>query len=146
MATRFCTKCGLEKDIEQFPLRNQYTQRRQSYCVDCRSAMGKDWYERNRDYQIENANKLRVEYRQALREYVLAYLSTHPCTACGESDPTVLEFHHVRGEKLNDVSVLIGRGSSLEKLKAEIEKCDVYCANCHRRLETKLRGFFRGKN
>ena len=105
--------------------------------------MGADWYERNKDYQKENASKHRTEYRQNLREYALEYLSTHPCTQCGETDPAVLEFHHARGTKSADVSVLIGRGSSLEKLKAEIEKCDVCCANCHRRLTAKERGFFR---
>lgn len=102
-----------------------------------------DWYSRNKDYQKENASRHRVEYRQNLREYALEYLSTHPCKSCGESDPAVLEFHHARGVKTNDVSVLIGRGSSLDKLKEEIAKCDVLCANCHRRLTAKERGFFR---
>ncbi len=30
MNTKICTKCGIEKDIEEFPLRNQFTLRRQS--------------------------------------------------------------------------------------------------------------------
>ena len=50
MPTGVCSKCGIEKDIEQFPLRNQFTKRRQSYCMDCRSEMGKNWYQRNKDY------------------------------------------------------------------------------------------------
>lgn len=63
---------------------------------------------------------------------------------CNEADPVVLEFHHV-GEKENDVSVLIGRGSSLEALIAEINKCVVLCGNCHKRLTVRERGWFRGK-
>ena len=143
MTTRICTMCNQEKGIEEFPLRNEFTTRRQSYCYSCGSKMGKNWYIENSDYQKENASKHRIAYRQALREFVLEYLLTHPCMSCGETDPAVLEFHHVRGEKLNDVSVLIGRGSSLERLKEEIEKCDVYCANCHRRLTAQERGFYR---
>ncbi len=143
MATRICSKCGQEKDIEEFPLRNQFTHRRQSYCKDCRSIMGANWYERNKDYQKQNARKHSTTYRQNLREYVLNYLSTHPCISCGESDPCVLEFHHTRGKKEADVSSLIGRGSSLEALKIEIEKCDVLCANCHRKLTAKERCWFR---
>lgn len=143
METRVCTMCHEEKDIEEFALRNRFTTRRQSYCKSCKSKMHGDWYSRNKDYQKENASRHRVEYRQNLREYALEYLSTHPCKSCGESDPAVLEFHHARGVKTNDVSVLIGRGSSLDKLKEEIAKCDVLCANCHRRLTAKERGFFR---
>jgi hypothetical protein len=37
-------------------------------------------------------------------------------------------------EKENEVSKLIGCGASLDKLKAEIEKCTVLYANCHRKL------------
>jgi len=52
----------------------------------------------------------------------------------GETVPIVLEFHHVRGTKLDEVSRLIGRGASIPALRAEIAKCDVLCSNCHRRL------------
>jgi hypothetical protein len=143
METRICSKCNLEKDIEEFPLRNRLTNRRQSYCKDCKSIMHGNWYEKNKDYQKENARSHRANYRQTAKEYVWDYMSTHPCVSCGESDPHVLEFHHVRGEKVVEVSRLIGRGPSLEKLKAEIEKCDVLCANCHRRLTAREQGWFR---
>jgi len=63
----------------------------------------------------------------------------------GESDPRVLEFHHVRGVKEDDISSLIGRGSSLQRLKAEVEKCDVLCANCHRKITVQERGWFKGR-
>ena len=142
MAKRVCTQCGEEKDIEEFPIRNQFTDKRQSYCKDCKAKMHSAWYERNKDVQRANANKHRTEYRQTLREYVAEYLSTHPCVDCGETDPAVLEFDHV-GEKNKDVAVIIGRGSSLETLKKEIELCEVRCANCHRRKTARERGFFR---
>lgn len=65
-----------------------------------------------------------------LREYRM----THPCVDCGESDWVVLEFDHVRGVKFKDVGLLSGRGASLAVIKEEIAKCDVRCANCHRRV------------
>lgn len=143
MTTKICTMCNEEKDIEEFPLRNRFTTGRQSYCKSCKAKMHSNWYENNKEYQKENASRHRIEYRQTLREYAAEYLSTHPCTRCGEADYRVLEFHHVRGSKENDISVIIGRGSSLEKLKAEIEKCEVVCANCHRKITAEERGFFR---
>ncbi|MBI5138268.1 MAG: hypothetical protein HZA95_00515 [Candidatus Vogelbacteria bacterium] len=50
----------------------------------------------------------------------------------------MLEFDH-RGDvlKIKAVSTLIGVRSSIEKVKAEIDKCDVRCANCHRRKTAK---------
>lgn len=111
--------------------------------MTCRSEMGKEWYENNKEYQKANSKKHSTEYRQSLRQYALDYLSTHPCVDCGETDPAVLEFDHVHGEKNHEVAVIIGRGSSLETLKREIELCEVRCANCHRRKTARERGFFR---
>jgi hypothetical protein len=61
------------------------------------------------------------------------YLAAHPC-ACGESDPVALDFDHrekVGGARSN-VSALAA-GASLLRLAQEIIKCDVRCANCHRK-------------
>jgi hypothetical protein len=142
MSTRVCTKCNLEKDIEQFPLRNRFTERRQSYCVDCRSEYGKQWYEKNKDYQIANARKHSTEYRDIIREYLYEYLQTHPCQMCGESDPVVLEFHHNHSKDMA-ISEMVTRITNLDRLKAELQKTTVLCSNCHRRLNAQERGFFR---
>jgi ArsR family metal-binding transcriptional regulator len=103
--------------------------------------MGISWYQRNKDYQKQNAKKHRDEYKRIGKEFIWEYLSTHPCISCGETDPYALEFHHVRGKKEIEVSRLVGTGSSLERLKAEIEKCDVLCANCHRKLTAREQGW-----
>ena len=144
MTTRVCTKCLIEKDIEEFPLRNQFTERRQSYCKDCKSVMHRNWYERNKDYQIANARKHSTVYREAIREYLWNYLLTHPCESCGESDPVVLEFHHTR-EKDMAIAEMVTRITSIERLEEELKKTQVLCSNCHRRLTAKERGWFRGR-
>ena len=144
MTTRTCTKCGLEKDIEEFPLRNQFTQRRQSYCKDCRSDLGKAWYENNKDYQKANAKKHSTEYRDAMREYLWNYLLTHPCESCGETDPVVLEFHHT-GEKAMAIAQMVTKVTSISRLEEELKKTQVLCSNCHRRLTAKERGWFRSR-
>jgi len=143
MTTKVCTKCFQEKPIDEFPLRSRFTGRRHSHCKECVAKISGQWYENNRDRQRENAKRHRVVYRQTAREYIWDYLLNHPCISCGERDPCVLEFHHARGKKETDVSSLVGRGSSLEALKREIEKCDVLCANCHRKLTAKERSWFK---
>ena len=74
----------------------------------------------------------------------MEYLSTHPCSSCGESYPRVLEFHR-KGNKEAEVSRMMGRGASLDALKREIEKCVVLCANGHRKLTSDERGWYKGR-
>lgn len=51
---------------------------------------------------------------------------------CGNSfPPYVMDFDHVRGEKLGNVSSMCNN-RPLTTIMKEIEKCDLVCANCHR--------------
>lgn len=60
-------------------------------------------------------------------------LKSKPCTDCGDQfPPSVMDFDHMRGEKVAEVSALVGSRGSLKRILAEIEKCDLVCANCHR--------------
>lgn len=66
------------------------------------------------------------------RQYVDNILLKSSCTDCGNSDKRVLEFDHVRGIKIGHISHAIKNAWSLDKLKLEIEKCEIRCCNCHR--------------
>lgn len=72
-----------------------------------------------------------------------AYLAEHPCVDCGESDVRCLDFDHVRGEKSRNISAMLSRAVAWEKVLVEIAKCDVRCANCHRRQTTQRGGHWR---
>jgi hypothetical protein len=84
--------------------------------------------------------------RQRAREYVYSYLATHFCVDCGENDPIVLEFDHVRGVKTCSVSDLLGKSAGLAKVQEEVGKCVVRCANCHRRKTARDGGWTRAIN
>jgi hypothetical protein len=77
--------------------------------------------------------------------YVREYLKTHSCVDCSETDPVVLEFDHVRGIKDIPIARAIRRQYSIDRLQREIDKCDVRCANCHRRKTADERHWFRGQ-
>lgn len=78
------------------------------------------------------------------RVFVLEYLQTHPCTICGETDPVVLEFDHSSNYvKAANISKLINSNCSMKRLIAEIDKCQVLCANCHRRKTAKDCGSYK---
>lgn len=71
-------------------------------------------------------------YIERNRAIVNDYLKDHPCVDCGNDNPVVLEFDHVRGEKKRSVAKMVRQGLSVKTLMAEIAKCEVRCANCHR--------------
>jgi 5-methylcytosine-specific restriction endonuclease McrA len=83
-----------------------------------------------------------VKNRQKLKDYVSDYLSNHPCVACGETDPVVLEFDHIKGKEAA-IAELVYRNAPLSRLQEEIEKCQVLCCNCHKRKTAKERGWYR---
>ena len=119
----------------------QYTQEQR----EKQRARVKAHYESNKEYYKEKAKRQRATYKQKVRDYISTYLGKNPCIDCGMSDKRVLEFDHVRGEKLFNISDGIKRQMNLDKIKNEIKKCDVRCANCHR-IVTSERGNWHNSN
>jgi hypothetical protein len=76
---------------------------------------------------------------------MMEYLRDRACNTCGIDDPVVLEFHHVggRGPKYAPVSILVTHGYTWRKVQEEIAKCEVLCANCHRKRTAAERGHYR---
>lgn len=68
--------------------------------------------------------------RAETRRFVYEYFVAHPCADCGADDWRVLEFDHVRGEKLFNVCEIMAK--PVELVVAEVEKCESVCANCHK--------------
>jgi hypothetical protein len=46
--------------------------------------------------------------------------------------PRGLDWDHVAGDKVTDISQMIANGRPWSEISAEIAKCDCVCANCHR--------------
>lgn len=83
------------------------------------------------EYQRIKSRRSGLARRHRNRLLVWRYLMQHPCALCGQADPVVLDFDHL-ADKYHDVGFLIG-ASCTSMIRAEIEKCRVLCANCHRR-------------
>jgi hypothetical protein len=91
------------------------------------AASSRHYYANKRRYLDRNARRMELVQR-----CVIGYLLSHPCIDCGEDDPVVLDFDHVRGEKKYNIAQMV-RSLTLPIVLEEIAKCDVRCANCHRR-------------
>jgi hypothetical protein len=92
------------------------------------------WYRNHKDEQIQRVK----QYSLKIREEVYQYKSSTPCMDCGQQYPYyVMEFDHVRGEKVANIADMINKNTTL-RVWDEIEKCELVCANCHR-LRTHAR-------
>jgi hypothetical protein len=79
--------------------------------------------------------------RAACLEVVGAHLLANPCVDCGEADPRVLDFDHREGVvKDAEVLRLAQDGYAVERVRAEIAKCDVRCRNCHAKVTYARQG------
>ena len=110
-------------------------------CRPCRSAYGKEHYAANRQRYIGQAATRKRALAIERTGYLLRYFATHPCTDCGETDAVVLEFDHLADKLFNIGQVLPYR--NWQTILDEIEKCEVVCANCHRRREALRKGSLR---
>lgn len=145
MTKKICNHCGLEKDVEEFNWRYKALGVRHPTCRNCAHAFNKEYYDGDAKERHLRQIRQRTEVaREAAREYVYQYLLIHPCEQCGESDPRVLEFHHV-GQKDMTITRMVTGGFSIKRIKAEIEACQVLCANCHRRISADERGWYRSR-
>src|SRR5262249_11486422 len=102
----------------------------------------KNHYNNNVDYYVEKAKRQQLIYRQRTYQKIYDYLVEHPCVHCREIDPAVLEFAHLdRNTKLAEASSLTSDQKPWAFILTEISKCEVRCANCHRRKTAKQQGW-----
>ena len=96
---------------------------------------------------MRNYRKRRPEYaakndadtkalRKVKTDFIRDYKSAHGCVDCGEKDWIVLELDH-RDPSLKVLQPANMSRNSWDKIHEELAKCDVRCANCHRRRTYK---------
>lgn len=149
--TRICSgTCKQEKTLDQFYLRRDRPNGRQSRCIECSNgerwkggrfkdeehkqtvyAANKVSYERHKSKYQKRARKRNARFKQKALE---AHGST-ACERCGyDRHSSALDFHHRdRAQKLFNVSVALQAPDkySWYEILHEIAKCDVICSNCH---------------
>lgn len=141
--TRTCHTCGVPQPLNEFALKNKRTGQRSTKCRSCPRAYAKEHYRRNRGAYLDKAGRRNARERDRFARFLLDYFRDHPCVDCGATDPRILEFDHREGvEKVAAINTLL-KTQAWDAMVAEIAKCDVRCANCHRRRTARQFGWSR---
>ncbi len=123
METKICTKCGVEKPIEEFHWRNKTQGTRRSECKECHNKQVKQRYEENKS-QINTLKEGKY------------------CEKCGYNKCiAALDYHHIDPSIKIDTVARLSTHSNIDNAIKEIDKCVLLCANCHREfhyLEEKI--------
>ena len=82
--------------------------------------------------------KRKREIRLEKRKVIQQIKSSSECSMCGESRWYCLDYHH-KGDKVDSISNLMKGHINIDKIKKEMKKCDVLCANCHREVHYQER-------
>ncbi|MGI9054867.1 MAG: hypothetical protein ACR2F2_03595 [Pyrinomonadaceae bacterium] len=92
----------------------------------------REYYQRNRRHLLDKQREKNRRFAESRRKWLVEYKKKLSCIRCGEDHPATLTFHHKNSsDKSFEIGNAIVLGVSLKRLIAEIEKCEVLCANCH---------------
>jgi hypothetical protein len=136
---KFCSGCNQDRPVEEFHSNKSKQDGKQSVCKKCRTDYSRAWYKKNKTLQ---KNRVAVN-KKSKRQFLFDYLSEHPCVVCGEKRIPTLHFDHLEDKSFNmGHAVTLGKG--LKLIQAEIEKCQILCANCHSMKTAEQFGWYNG--
>lgn len=88
------------------------------------------WHYRNREWNTERSLARRARLRTWLNSYKA---ESDGCRRCDVVDPRCLDFHHDDPEtKEMAVNQMVPMGYSRADIAAEVDRCVLLCANCHK--------------
>jgi hypothetical protein len=115
---KFCKKCSEEKGVEDF-YRRRDGKDTSSYCKSC---------------MINQA----IDRQRAFKSKCIEYKGGS-CQECGYNKcDSALEFHHLNPKEKDFTISHIKLTNFGDKVKKELDKCILVCANCHREIHSKF--------
>lgn len=135
---KICRVCKEEKEAsrENFHYKDKKKGTFRTICIPCWKIYHRNHYLQNKKSYVDKARTLTKKLVESNTAKLLGYLKENPCIDCGETDPVVLEFDHILGDKEFNISSKL-RSNTWESVQKEVAKCVVRCANCHRRKTAK---------
>lgn len=136
---KICSKCNKEKSLDEYLFINPKKQdgKLRPDCRSCVRSRASAYYAKDPKTQRTRMELVKKSAVFKAKQFRTEYLSGKSCVDCGEQDPIVLDFDHIANNKVCDVSKMVSRGYRLWRIEQEISKCEIRCANCHRRITYK---------
>lgn len=153
-----CPNCQITKDYHCFSKHRSRADGYQIWCKECNKTPSRNYYNDNREKHKKTTRQRKSLVRDDLLPEkdpllvkvqgktatikIIEYLLDHPCVDCNENNIIVLEFDHINpSEKSSNISVMASGNYSWKRIKEEIDKCEVRCANCHKIKTAEQQGW-----
>ena len=112
-------------------------------CKICLREYNREYWSKVKHLKTPQKNERTKLRRVEIRRFIINLLQSSCCADCGIDDWRVLEFDH-RDRKLKKFNLADSTQYSIKKVKEEIEKCDIVCANCHNIRTIEQRNYYSG--
>ena len=109
-------------------------------CCNCHRA--RTYLRRGTDRTVQSAQRIKDWRIRRNLEWLYTVLSNAACVDCGISGSLYLEFDHI-GLKRKNVMTMAWEGYGQDTIQIEMNKCEIRCANCHRRKTSAERNSYR---
>lgn len=128
LSLRECRTCKVIKPLIEYGVRRASKDGLMTECKSCNILKQKKYYKDNKTYFLDRNRELRASNREKYR----LTKEGKPCANCGGTFPQECMDYDHRGHKSKRLCVAQMLGYSWHVIQAEIDKCDLVCANCHR--------------
>lgn len=125
-----CNTCKTDKMLSEFRKDSSQKDGYQHRCKQCARVYHQSVYNATQSQKARTRNASRREIGKALIDEARSC----GCSMCEEDDLVCLEFHHIDPNVKEFQVGGYGINFSLDRLRAEIAKCIVVCANCHKKI------------
>jgi hypothetical protein len=142
MRKKKCSICKDKKFLRDFNKKKSSPDGKQTHCRECNKKRSQKYYACNKEKHKRVVEERKWKVIHSNQQYIYNLTKEKGCVDCGEKDPVVLEFDHIKGKKRDCVSKMLLTGCSLQTLLKEIRKCVIRCANCHRRKTAKDQNWY----
>lgn len=131
-----CTKCRRNKDESEFNKNKSRKCGLNNICRKCSNRHGRDYYLKYRDRQKNKIYQRKKKYIGQIKEEILRRKRLG-CKYCDEKSVCCMDFHHLKNKKYA-VSKMLNGSFCLPQAIEEMDKCDVVCSNCHRKIHAGI--------
>jgi len=132
--TKYCKFCNSQKPEIDFNFYNKVENKRHTKCKSCTKLYHNLHYKLNKDKYLKKGKESQDKLIKSNSDYVNNLKSKKGCSYCNEHDFACLDFHHIdpNTKKFSIARAITSYG--LELILKEIQKCEIICSNCHRKL------------